>query len=202
MLFVYQRQETGMVNAPREWLIEEYKNVDSQNHYKACAQRYNGNRVLLDQTLDYLQQTARDHARTPVQWDNTGHTGFSTATPSMRAHDNYAAVNVKRQEEDPKSLLAFWKKMLQLRKEHQDLFVYGHLNAYDFDNLSSFTSTREHGGRLALVSLNFSEAQLVVSPLGFPFKLNLLISSADQVRDGMLGLYQGRVYLVEPPLAN
>jgi len=31
-LFLYQGQEIGMVNAPREWDMDEYKDVESRNY--------------------------------------------------------------------------------------------------------------------------------------------------------------------------
>lgn len=33
-LYIYQGEEIGMVNAPRRWGIEEYKDVATQNYYK------------------------------------------------------------------------------------------------------------------------------------------------------------------------
>lgn len=32
--FVYQGQEIGMVNVPKEWPMEEYKDIDCLNHWK------------------------------------------------------------------------------------------------------------------------------------------------------------------------
>lgn len=32
--FVYQGQEIGMVNVPKNWPLEEYKDIDCVNHWK------------------------------------------------------------------------------------------------------------------------------------------------------------------------
>lgn len=32
--FIYQGQEIGMTNVPRDWPIEEYKDIDCINHWK------------------------------------------------------------------------------------------------------------------------------------------------------------------------
>jgi alpha-glucosidase len=53
-----------------------------------------------------------------MQWDSTVNGGFSSATPWMRANDDYPEWNVARQKDDPSSVLSFWKKMLRFRKEH------------------------------------------------------------------------------------
>jgi glycosidase len=33
-VFVYQGQEIGMINVPKEWGMEEYKDVDCLNHWR------------------------------------------------------------------------------------------------------------------------------------------------------------------------
>lgn len=33
-VFVYEGQEIGMINVPKEWGMEEYKDVDCLNHWK------------------------------------------------------------------------------------------------------------------------------------------------------------------------
>ena len=32
--FIYQGQELGVINVPSEWPIEEYKDIETQNHWK------------------------------------------------------------------------------------------------------------------------------------------------------------------------
>jgi glycosidase len=32
--FIYQGQELGMTNVPKEWSMDEYKDIDSLNHWK------------------------------------------------------------------------------------------------------------------------------------------------------------------------
>lgn len=33
-LFIYQGQELGMPNIPREWKIEQYRDIETLNHWK------------------------------------------------------------------------------------------------------------------------------------------------------------------------
>lgn len=33
-VFVYQGQEIGMINVPKDWGMEEYKDIDCLNHWK------------------------------------------------------------------------------------------------------------------------------------------------------------------------
>ena len=59
-----------------------------------------------------------------LQWDASENAGFSKGKPWMRVHDDYKEWNVEAQRKDPNSVWAFWKRMLQLRKEYEAL-VYG-----------------------------------------------------------------------------
>ena len=71
---------------------------------------------------DGLRRKARDHARNPLQWNNTRNAGFSlssddSAEPWMRVHDDYPEWNVAKQRQDDQSVLSFWKRMLSFRKK-------------------------------------------------------------------------------------
>jgi len=72
---------------------------------------------------DGLRRKARDHARNPMQWDDSRDAGFSlgnkdAAEPWMRVHDDYRDWNVAKQRPDGDSVLSFWKRMLAFRKKH------------------------------------------------------------------------------------
>ena len=74
----------------------------------------------MSDVLDGLQRKARDHARTPVQWDETEHAGFTRggAKPWMRVNEDYKeGWNVEAEMRDPGSVWRFWKRALEVRKE-------------------------------------------------------------------------------------
>lgn len=206
-LFLYQGQEIGMTNVPRSWPIDEYLDLNSKNAYDSSMKLCGGDPAHMAKVMAFLQRDARDHARTPVQWDDSQHAGFSpagslTTKPWMRVNDNYVDINVEQQRHDPHSVLAFWRRMLQLRRQHRRLFVYGRVTAYDMDNPSTFTYTKEHCGRLALVNLNFSaEPQPVANPTGTS-ALQLLVSSVAEPSIDTLAPFEGRVYLLDSVLPN
>lgn len=76
----------------------------------------------MDDVLDGFQRKARDHARTPVQWDSTTHAGFTSGAPWMRVNDDYAdGWNVEAERKNPSSVFHFWKKALQFRKDNEVL---------------------------------------------------------------------------------
>jgi len=159
-LFIYQGQEIGMINAPDSWPLEEYIDVDSRNWVEFVRQRSNDDPAALERARHDLQILARDHARLPMQWDDSEYAGFSKAKPWMRTHDTYREINVAKQEGDPKSVMSYWKNMLKMRKEHRELMVYGEVEAIDADSEKTFIYVKRKPGeqarQRAVVALNFT----------------------------------------------
>lgn len=52
-----------------------------------------------------------------MQWNGTENAGFSTQAPWLAVTDKYREINVETEEKDPDSILNFYKKLVQLRKE-------------------------------------------------------------------------------------
>ncbi|KAL2865267.1 glycoside hydrolase family 13 protein [Aspergillus lucknowensis] len=196
--FVYQGQEIGMVNAPEEWGVEEYKDVDSTNYYHMVREMSNNDPDKLKEALQAMQHLARDHSRLPMQWSAEPNAGFSppSAKPWMRAHDNHTEINVQAQNDNSSSVLSFWKKMLRLRKEYADLFVFGIFELLDEQNGEVFSYMKKSGGKSVLVALNFSDTpQKVEQVEGRGWEL--LISSVGEeasAGDANLQPWEGRIY--------
>ncbi|GAA6041810.1 hypothetical protein JCM8097_007172 [Rhodosporidiobolus ruineniae] len=164
-VIIYMGQEVGTINAPKDWDIDaEYKDVNTINTWreiKEDAKKLN-DPSLLDLGREGIQLTARDHARTPVQWSSEKNAGFSTnpdAKPWMRVMESaYEGLNVADQEHDPESTLNFYRKLIKLRQEERDTFVTGRFELHDAegDKTMVFTKTALDGSKTALVALNFS----------------------------------------------
>jgi len=97
----------------------------------------------------------RDPERTPMQWSADEKAGFSTAEPWLPVADNYRSVNVLDQEEDPGSLLSWYRALISLRKERPAL----HRGAFRFvgDDPDVLAYLREQDGETIFVALNFSD---------------------------------------------
>ena len=116
--FIYQGQEIGMTNIclPE---IEMYKDVASRNNYRIFSRLLGKKRAM-----KLLAYSSRENSRTPVQWDAGPNAGFSSAPPWFNINPNYTQVNVAAQEEDPDSLLNFYRSLLSYRKG-EPLALYG-----------------------------------------------------------------------------
>lgn len=192
-LFIYQGQEIGMCNVPRDWPAEEYLDINTINYFKTYKEIH-GDKDL-DKLWDQINLLARDNARTPVQWDDSENAGFSTGKPWMKVNPNYKEVNAASQVNDPNSLYNFWKKALEVRKKYKDLFIYGALEILDFDNQKLFSYTKSSGNTKAYVVLNFTSETVKFEPL-VKGDLELVISNEELAIEGTLNAYEGRVYIV------
>jgi oligo-1,6-glucosidase len=199
-LFIYQGQEIGMVNAPKSWPISDYKDIESVNYYNSVAARTNNDPKALGHVMKSIQILGRDHARLPMQWDDSPHAGFTTKKDGawMRVHDEYRSINVARQAKDPRSVLSFWKGMLKVRKEYRDLFIHGAFEAYDVQNEKTFLFGKRHQESRAVVALNFTSEQQGFTRPDVGGKWEFLVGNleaADGTGD-VLKPWEGRIYLV------
>ena len=87
-LFLYQGQEIGMVNIPKDWPMEDYKDVETLQAYDIEKERCKGDPEKMKILMKYIHAFARDHARTPVQWDDSEHGGFTSGKPWMKSKLN------------------------------------------------------------------------------------------------------------------
>jgi oligo-1,6-glucosidase len=201
-LFIYQGQEIGMTNFPESWEMSEYKDVDSSNYYKMVAQRSNNDPAALAAAKKSLQHLSRDHARVPMSWSTAPNNGFSPAdsraTPWMRPLEDADVCNAKQQQSDDNSVLAFWKRILKVRKEWNDLLVHGEYDDLDVENPDFYCFSKTWKGKKAICICNFTDkAQKLVLPAAVQdVKKELLVSSVDNNVEGELRAFEGRIYLV------
>ena len=118
-----------------------------------------------EEALKCISVYSRDNARTPMQWDCTENSGFTSGTPWLSVNPNYHEINVKSQQNDPDSLLSFYKKLTALRKDpdYKETIVYGDLIPYLEDQHNLMAYFRK-GEKTLLVIGNFqTEPQDITS---------------------------------------
>ncbi|KAI5200579.1 alpha-glucosidase [Aureobasidium subglaciale] len=167
--YIYQGQELGMRNIPPDWALEEYKDIETQKYWEASAQKqYANNYRKLDYARGLMQLKARDHTRTPMQWDSTKNAGFCKpdAKPWMRVNDDYPQINVAKQLKDPGSVFAYWRDCLKFRKEHKDVFIYGGFEIVDPEDRDVVSFRRFSETESYVTVTNFSGKHLEWTGLG------------------------------------
>lgn len=151
--FIYQGQEIGMENCPRN-SIEEYNDVSSKSqHYRAVEDGY-----TKTEALKFIQRRSRDNARTPMQWNKADNAGFSSSKPWMKVNENYININVEDELKNEKSVLNFYKKMINLRKskEYEMVLVQGGFKEIEIENDEIIAYKRFDGRKTIEVYCNFS----------------------------------------------
>jgi len=161
-LYIYQGQELGMRNIPLDWPIEEYVDCETQKGFEDVLAT--GDKQKLKEFMDDVHLKARDNGRTPVQWDGSSHGGFTAGTPWMRVHDEYPAWNASLQIPDENSVLAFWKRLLTLRKKFVDVLVYGDFEMLSREHPKIVVYRRAYEKQQALIVVNFTNDKVVWTP--------------------------------------
>lgn len=223
--YVYQGQEIGSVNAPKEsYPLENYIDVNSVLYVQGVKEKYAGDPAALKKALGDaftgLQYLARDHPRIPMAWDGDApyggfslpEAGPSPKEPWMKAHPLAGEINVKSQIDDPDSVYTFWRRALQFRKENVDLLIYGDFKPllHEDEHLMVFTKTVWEPVRAcAYAVLNFSKGESKMpgvpgwKDLGVDgveegdVRLTLLMGTHGKRDEAMLLPFEGRVYRVE-----
>jgi alpha-glucosidase len=108
----------------------------------------------------------RDPERTPMQWDASDGAGFSTAPPWLPIADDSATINVEMEQDDPRSTLSLYRRLLALRRGAPALEVgrYEPLTAQG-DVLAYLRSARA-GEHSFLVALNLGAEPHRLTPPG------------------------------------
>lgn len=149
--FIYQGQEIGMTNVAYP-SIEDYNDVADRNLYQ--IKREEG--MSHEEIMNIIWASSRDNSRTPMQWSSAEQAGFTNGTPWLKVNDNYVHINVEKQLQDPRSILHFYKRMIQLRKEH-DTLTYGFYELLMPKHPSVFAYTRTLADQQVLVVVNLSD---------------------------------------------
>lgn len=118
--YIYQGEELGMTNYPFQ-SPEEFRDIESINAYKEWV---GSGKVSHDDFWPCIQRKSRDNARTPMQWDNSEHAGFTTGTPWIRVNPNYTEINAEQERKDPDSVFSYYRRLIALRKKNP-VMVYG-----------------------------------------------------------------------------
>jgi alpha-glucosidase len=102
--------------------------------------------------------SGRDKARTPMQWSDMLHAGFTQGKPWLPLNMDYKSVNVQNELGEQHSLLNFYIALIKLRKEYPSLYagnwepkVKGRKNLIAYYRIS--------GNQKIFIALNFSSAK-------------------------------------------
>ncbi len=189
--FVYQGQEIGMTNwKPSD--PEMYEDVQTRYTYAHSSLNKSP-----EERLHRMWRSSRDSARTPVQWDDSAHAGFTTAEkPWFYVNENYKQINVAAQEEDPDSILNFYRRAIALRKK-LSCVRFGDYREFRKRSKKLYVYARQNQRQKILVVCSFSKkASRFHAPREFDLHTaRLALCNYNTVKKNVLQPYECRVYL-------
>ena len=191
--YVYQGEELGMTNVAFPD-ISDYRDIDTLNAWNEMTGELG---VSPEHMMACIHRRSRDNARTPMQWSAAPNAGFTTGTPWIGVNPNYETVNAEAQENDPDSVLCFYRRLIALRRE-LEIITEGDYTLLLADHPQVFAYQRSWQGQRLYVICSFS-AQTFDAPEILPYcggRL-LLCNYAPDGDTQTLRPYEARVYLVE-----
>ncbi|WP_293032396.1 alpha-glucosidase [Natronococcus sp.] len=149
--FLYQGQEIGMTNTSFED-PSDVEDVWARNFLEEAlaSDRYDS----FEDVRPILEECSRDNARTPMQWSDHDHAGFTDGEPWIDVTDNYDEINVEAARADLDSIWHYYRELFALREEHATL-VYGEYELLCADHAEVFAYERHLEGERLLVVCNF-----------------------------------------------
>ncbi|ELZ27018.1 alpha amylase [Halogeometricum pallidum JCM 14848] len=155
--YLYQGDEIGMTNVELN-SIEEIDDVETVGAVEDMLE--SGEIDSFEEARGLVNYTSRDHARTPMQWSDDEHAGFTDGEPWYPVNENYSDVNVAAQRADEDSVWHYYRRLVDLRHEER-VFVYGEYDLLLPDDESFYAYTRTLDEEAVLVVLNWSGRESV-----------------------------------------
>jgi oligo-1,6-glucosidase len=189
--YIYQGEELGMTNTYFT-AIEHYRDIESLNYHAAALSLG----MEVEAVLHSLSVKSRDNARTPMQWDDTSHAGFTEGIPWLPVNPNYLTINAAAAVEDPKSVFHHFRKLIELRHDHP-VVVHGRFELLLPDHEQIWALTRTLDDQVLLMIANCSSEPARVPPDATPdlTGARLLLTTHGDTPSLDLEPWESRIYL-------
>lgn len=147
--FIYQGEEIGMTNI--NWDdITQYRDIETINYFQ--EKKTEG--VPESEIMKSIRTKGRDNARTPFQWNEDIHGGFTEGNPWIEVNPNFIEINAEQAMMDQDSIFHHYQKLIALRKR-LDILVYGEYELLLGDHPEIMAYTRKWKDQTLLVVANF-----------------------------------------------
>ncbi|ESS03414.1 MAG: glycosidase [uncultured archaeon A07HR67] len=102
-----------------------------------------------------VEARSRDNARTPMQWTDGRHAGFTDGDPWLPVNDDYEVINVAHERETTRSVLSYYRALIDLRGNSEPI-RYGSYELHYPDDEQLYIYERSSDERRVVVVLNLS----------------------------------------------
>ena len=190
--YIYQGEELGMTNTYFT-SIEQYQDIESVN-YHADALSLG---MEAEAVLHSLSVRSRDNARTPMQWDDGSHAGFTEGIPWLPVNPNYVTINAKAAVADPNSVFHHFQRLIRLRQEHR-VAVEGRFELLLPESEQIWAFTRTLDDQVLVVAANCSSTPVEMPGDALPDlgRARLLLATHGDIGSLLLEPWESRIYLL------
>ncbi len=129
---------------------------------------------------------SRDPGRTPMQWNRNPNAGFTDGKPWLRLARDFARENVHRQQEDPYSMLTFYKRLIKLRQQEPSLMVGDYVPVYSDTQVIAYIRQLNDAPRFLIV-LNLSHRPCFFKPKDSSLKGTVEIATSPEWEGNAVG---------------
>lgn len=137
--FIYMGEEIGMTNANFNG-IRDMKDPVSHFIYDLLT-KYGMPKKL---AFSFVKYGARDHARVPMQWNDTVNGGFNIGHRTWQCvNRNFKEINVKKDLEAERSIYRFYQRLLDIKKNNRAA-IEGKTIEYDHNNKKVVAYSRDN----------------------------------------------------------
>ncbi|MEX2336647.1 MAG: alpha-amylase family glycosyl hydrolase [Fulvivirga sp.] len=132
--------------------------------------RFQDPRAILEPDIN----VGRDPQRTPMQWNDEKHAGFSNSKPWLPVDSVYKKINVKSQQQDENSLLWLYKRLINLRNNEPALYIGDYIPAGIQNDVIAYIRKYENDRFLIAVNLSNQKEEFIPD---FSFTGKIIIAS-------------------------
>jgi oligo-1,6-glucosidase len=190
--YIYQGEELGMTNSYFT-AIEHYRDIEAINYHASAISLG----LEVEAVLHSLSIKSRDNARTPMQWDDSSHAGFTDGIPWLPVNPNYVTINAATAIEDPNSVFHHFRKLIELRHDHA-VIVHGRFELLLPDHEQIWALTRSLDDQVLVMIANCSSEPASVPPEAIPELAGARVLLATHGDSTTLNLepWESRIYLL------
>lgn len=188
--FIYQGQELGMSNV--SWNdITFYDDISSHGQYEIALKEG----FTKDEAMKFVRYFSRDNARTPMHWTSGKNAGFTHEGVKtwLPVNENYTLINAETEEQDDTSVLKWYRKLSDFRKNHEVLIEGSYREIFsESEEIFAFERYDDKGSKLITIA-NFTDKPVKL-PDEFTGKHKIVLSSESSNNTSELSPLEARIY--------
>jgi oligo-1,6-glucosidase len=190
--YIYQGEELGMTNTYFAD-IGQYRDIESVNYHNAAFSLG----LEAEVVMKSLSARSRDNARTPMQWDDTTHAGFSDGIPWLPVNPNYVTINAAAAMAEEDSVFHHFRRLIELRHE-LPIIAHGRFELLLPDHGQIWALTRTLDSQVLVMLANCSSTSVTVPDGSLPdlSSAQVLLATHPGATSLDLAPWESRIYLL------